>query len=587
MLQRYFILTGLALIILVFALGCNQVNLWDDAIVKYDTLPPGIRWVWPRSGESNVPPNVSIDVGFLDRVDINTINSSTIIISNDAGNIFNFSVSQEWDNVHIYPQNLQRLTRYYVYISDQIKDPAGNKLIGAYLMWFVTADTPQIWPDIYDGYQLLASQPLRFRFSEPMDTNGDWQVTTRIGSTNRVYTKSSSGITWRYNNSELEIQHDLPYSLLEPDPQYNVQVTIGGFRSVFDGLECVYSDTNFSIQMRRTWTSTTNNMNSGVFVPGSVQDAPLVLLNHYNQMYMAYIGTGNQVWAYGRDVDWEETDGWYQVGNILTDVGPYPIDIAMTSSGLVLGHRSATNNTCRVRRFDDETYLRLGGTNINVSQGPVYQVQLESDYNSQLLGSYIQTVSNNGVYLGKWTGSDWEGVNMLPPKMVHRLKAASYDQFYMAVASNSSAAGFEVIYYDGATTNSIGGRSVTDLDNIQLELLNGDPMVFVHRLGANQIEVYRYSSTWEDHSTLSVTTGSSNFSVSVRDQEIYLAYVAAPGNEVYIARYDGSSWRTGETISQVSKANGSHPQIVCTWSRLYVAYVDTAQRPIIRQHRFY
>jgi hypothetical protein len=114
-----------------------------------DTMPPGIAYTFPDSGDVNIPPNTWIYITFTERIDRESLTKDMIAIEASASGTHDFWMSyDDFDST----LSINPGTDFYseetvgVYMASGIKDLAGNPMPQGYEFWFITLDPPDTTP---------------------------------------------------------------------------------------------------------------------------------------------------------------------------------------------------------------------------------------------------------------------------------------------------------------------------------------------------------------------------------------------------------------------------------------------------------
>ncbi|MDY6935722.1 MAG: Ig-like domain-containing protein [Spirochaetota bacterium] len=110
--------------------------------LESDTTPPAITSTFPEDEDESVPINEEIMVTFSEPIDIYTVEYINNFTVKGDGHYYSGDFSYNDDNTTITftpSKNLNPYTTYWVTISTEVADPAGNKMEEEYNWSFTTA----------------------------------------------------------------------------------------------------------------------------------------------------------------------------------------------------------------------------------------------------------------------------------------------------------------------------------------------------------------------------------------------------------------------------------------------------------------
>lgn len=180
--------TGKATISLTFINGNNQINitLKDNAgnesaalivnVTYTDATSPTVTGRLPDSNASNVSIDANMTAYFSESILSSTINTNNVTLRDHLDRLVPVTVTYDDSNQSTTLKSidvLKILSPYSVYLSTDITDIAGNRLIGGYQWQFTTQDglwdTSEVRHDNNDSNRYLASIDVQVA----MDAKGD------------------------------------------------------------------------------------------------------------------------------------------------------------------------------------------------------------------------------------------------------------------------------------------------------------------------------------------------------------------------------------------------------------------------------
>ena len=135
----------LSVFVLLTLFSCTNTPKDNEKPEKADLTSPIVVSVGPVNGDEDVPITTNVSVTFSEQMDVNSAQNAFTL--SEGLNVVSGTFSWSGDTVTFNPNNdLSYNTIYYVTVSTDARDTAGNYLASAFTFEFMTAEEPL--PDI-------------------------------------------------------------------------------------------------------------------------------------------------------------------------------------------------------------------------------------------------------------------------------------------------------------------------------------------------------------------------------------------------------------------------------------------------------